>query len=150
MGWEGAADIYDPIGLNISCFCAHLHLLVSISARLSLNEPRRHSRPPPPFLPLSSRVCFLFRISLLLFAAPLSYPLLSAPNDSSPRFAPLFSSASRIASRLVFRSISKSASTSTATRRVVRSFDRVEDLSKRTRAFACRAHATKQIPQGDG
>lgn len=39
MGWEGAADIYDPIGLNISCFCAHLHLLVSISARLSLNEP---------------------------------------------------------------------------------------------------------------
>lgn len=62
MGWEGGADIYDPIGLNISCFCAHLHLLVSISARLSPRRGlRRHSRSVSP--PLSP-IIFLHMLSL--------------------------------------------------------------------------------------
>lgn len=78
MGWEGGADIYDPIGLNISCFCAHLHLLVSISARLSLLgeasaatlAPFRLASFPSPFSP----IIFLHMLSLPAFLSfSLSY-----------------------------------------------------------------------------
>lgn len=156
MGWEGAADIYDPIGLNISCFCAHLHLLVSISARLSLNEPpplslrfasprlassRLISSPPSrPFLPLSSCVCFLFRVSLLLSSLPFS-------SSSVSRYTALFSSSAcasyRFASGRSPRTISKSASTSTATRR--QSLDRsIESRISSSRAETLRSVATRQ------
>lgn len=84
MGWEGAPDIYDPIGLNISCFCAHLHLLVSTSARLSLDEPSPRlaspARTPHPFNPyllLSPGVCFLPSFSPFFPPGP-SFALLLA------------------------------------------------------------------------
>lgn len=86
MGWEGGADIYDPIGLNISCFCAHLHLLVSISARLSPRRGlRRHSRSVSP--PLSP-IIFLHMLSLphpSLSLCTLSFPPLRSIVSSRVR-----------------------------------------------------------------
>lgn len=103
MGWEGGADIYDPIGLNISCFCAHLHLLVSISARLSPRRGlRRHSRSVSP--PLSP-IIFLHMLSL-------PHPSLSLCTLSFPPLRSIVSSREREREEDPFRSSFRGSSPS--------------------------------------
>ena len=167
MGWEGAADIYDPIGLNISCFCAHLHLLVSISARLSLNEP------PPLSLRFASPRLASPRLvsSHLVTPFPALSPIIFLRMLSLPRFSPpLFPSVLVFFCLALYRSLLFFSVRLVSFRiwpfaanhlkecfdldrdatPIPRSFDRVEDLFEPSGNLAFRCYATKEILQQDG